>query len=77
MFYLGAGSGDVPGTDVINYQPLHRKGIVTSNSGIERLAEAREEMEYNFGGLGKTSERKRIDKDIVIGISARVQHPLY
>jgi N-acetylmuramic acid 6-phosphate etherase len=76
MFYVGAGSGGrLSVLDVIELPTTFgiEKGMVNSilAGGIERLAEAREEMEDNFGeGWDRLTEEKISTKDIVVGISA-------
>ncbi|MEO5889934.1 MAG: N-acetylmuramic acid 6-phosphate etherase [Ferruginibacter sp.] len=76
LFYLGAGSGgrlavldsiELPTTFGIE------KGIVNTvlAGGIERLVEAREEMEDNFNaGWEKLMDEKITADDLVLGISA-------
>jgi N-acetylmuramic acid 6-phosphate etherase len=76
MFYLGAGSGGrLSVLDVIELPTTFgiAKGIVNTilAGGIERLAEAREEMEDNFyEGWERLQKENVSDKDIIIGISA-------
>jgi N-acetylmuramic acid 6-phosphate etherase len=76
MFYLGAGSGGrLSVLDVIELPTTFgiKKGIINTilAGGIERLAEAREEMEDNFNEGWESLQKENVsDKDIVIGISA-------
>jgi len=76
MFYLGAGSGGrLSVLDVIELPTTFgiAKGIVNTilAGGIDRLAEAREEMEDNFSeGWERLQKENVSDKDIIIGISA-------
>jgi len=76
MFYLGAGSGGrLSVLDVIELPTTFgiQKGIVNTilAGGIERLAEAREEMEDNLHEGWERLQKENIsEKDIVIGISA-------
>jgi N-acetylmuramic acid 6-phosphate etherase len=76
MFYLGAGSGGrLSVLDVIELPTTFgiEKGIVNTilAGGIDRLAEAREEMEDNYNeGWERLKKENISDKDIVIGISA-------
>jgi N-acetylmuramic acid 6-phosphate etherase len=76
MFYLGAGSGGrLSVLDAIELPTTFgiEKGIVSAilAGGIERLAEAREEMEDNFNeGWERLQKEKVSDKDIIVGISA-------
>jgi N-acetylmuramic acid 6-phosphate etherase len=76
MFYIGAGSGGrLSVLDMIELPTTFgiKKGIVNSilAGGIERLAEAREEMEDNYmEGWERLVAVNISEKDIVIGISA-------
>ncbi len=76
MFYLGAGSGGrLSVLDVIELPTTFgiKKGIVNTilAGGIERLAEAREEMEDNYSeGWERLQKENVSDKDIIIGVSA-------
>jgi len=76
MFYLGAGSGGrLSVLDMIELPTTFgiEKGIVNTilAGGIERLAEAREEMEDNFyEGWERLQNENVSDKDIIIGVSA-------
>lgn len=76
MFYVGAGSGGrLSVLDVIELPTTFgvEKGMVNSilAGGIEKLAEAREEMEDNYNeGWERLLAENVSDKDIVVGISA-------
>jgi len=76
LFYLGAGSGGrLSVLDVIELPTTFgvQKGMVNTilAGGIERLVEAREEMEDNYDeGFERLVEENISEKDIVVGISA-------
>jgi len=76
MFYLGAGSGGrLSVLDAIELPTTYgvEKGLidVVLAGGVERLVEAREEMEDDTeAGWQVLQERNVSDKDIVVGISA-------
>ena len=76
MFYVGAGSGGrLSVLDVIELPTTFgiRKGMINAilAGGVERLAEALEEMEDNYlEGWDRLQEENISRKDIVVGISA-------
>jgi N-acetylmuramic acid 6-phosphate etherase len=76
LFYLGAGSGGrLSVLDVIELPTTYGipRGVVNSilAGGIERLAEAREEMEDNIEeGWERLVQEKVSGEDIVVGVSA-------